>query len=50
MHIFVLDTDPTRAAAAHCDVHVVKMILETTQMLCTARSAEGDAVAGWGMG
>ena len=46
MNIFVLDTDPTRAAVAHCDVHVVKMILETTQMLCTVRSAEGDAVVG----
>lgn len=36
MNIFVLDTDPVKAAKAHCDKHVVKMILETAQMLCTA--------------
>ena len=36
MNIFVLDTDPVKAAKAHCDKHVVKMILETAQMLCSA--------------
>jgi hypothetical protein len=36
MNIFVLDTDPVRAAKAHCDKHVVKMILESGQMLCGA--------------
>lgn len=35
MNIFVLDENPTLCAQAHCDKHVVKMILETTQILCT---------------
>jgi hypothetical protein len=36
MNIFVLDSDPVKAAEYQCDKHVVKMILETAQMLCTA--------------
>ena len=36
MNIFYLDKDPVRAAEYHCDKHVVKMILESSQMLCTA--------------
>ena len=36
MNIFILDTDPTTAAQYHCDKHVVKMILESAQMLSTA--------------
>lgn len=36
MNIFVLDNDPGRAARDHCDKHVVKMILESGQMLCAA--------------
>ena len=32
----MLDKDPRRAAEYHCDKHVVKMILESAQMLCTA--------------
>jgi hypothetical protein len=36
VNIFVLDNDPVRAAQAHCDKHLVKMILESGQMLCTA--------------
>ena len=36
MNIFVLDTDPVIAAQLQCDKHVVKMILETAQLLCTA--------------
>ena len=44
MNIFVLDEDPATAAAMHCDVHVVKMILETTQILCTARHLAGNPV------
>ena len=36
MNIFYLDKDPVRAAEYHCDKHVVKMILESAQMLCTA--------------
>lgn len=33
MNIFVLDTDPVKAAQAQCDAHVVKMTLESAQML-----------------
>lgn len=36
MNIFVLDTDPYKAAKYHVDKHVVKMILETAQLLSTA--------------
>lgn len=36
MNIFYLDEDVKECAIAHCDKHVVKMILETCQMLCTA--------------
>lgn len=36
MNIFVLDSDPAKAATYHCDKHVVKMIVESAQMLCTA--------------
>ena len=36
MNIFVLDKDPAKAAKLHVNKHVVKMILETAQMLCTA--------------
>ena len=35
MNIFVLDTDPEIAAILHCDKHIVKMPLETAQMLST---------------
>lgn len=36
MNIFMLDGCPKLAAQYHCDKHVVKMILETAQLLCTA--------------
>ena len=36
MNIFHLDKNPKLCAKYHCDKHVVKMILETGQMLCTA--------------
>lgn len=36
MNIFYLDQDPCLAAQYHCDRHVVKMILESAQLLCTA--------------
>lgn len=36
MNIFVLDLDPSQAARYHCDKHVVKMIVETAQILSTA--------------
>ena len=35
MNIFVLDQDPEKAAQYHCDKHVVKMILETAQIMST---------------
>lgn len=41
MNIFVLDTNPQRAAHYHCDQHVVKMILESAQMLSTALRFHG---------
>jgi len=36
MNIFILDEDPVIAAQLQCDKHVVKMILESAQMLSTA--------------
>jgi hypothetical protein len=33
VNIFVLDADPQKAAQYHCDKHVVKMVLETAQLL-----------------
>jgi hypothetical protein len=36
MNIFFLDKDPRKCAEYHCDKHVVKMILETAQLLCSA--------------
>lgn len=35
MNIFVLDLNPTLCAQAHCNKHVVKMVLETAQILST---------------
>lgn len=34
MNIFFLDWDVDKCAKDHCDKHVVKMILETAQLLC----------------
>ena len=36
MNIFFLDFDVEKCAKYHCDKHVVKMILETAQLLCSA--------------
>ena len=36
MNIFYLNEDPRTAAHYHCDKHVVKMIMETVQLLSTA--------------
>lgn len=41
MNIFVLDRDPATAARYHCDKHVVKMVLETSQILCTVLHERG---------
>tara|TARA_B100001564_G_C20614707_1_gene659287 strand:- start:305 stop:826 length:522 start_codon:yes stop_codon:yes gene_type:complete len=46
MNIFYLDRDPIIAAQNMCDKHVVKMILESAQMLSTAhRVLDGDDIA-----
>jgi hypothetical protein len=34
MNIFILSGDPYNAAIWQCDAHVVKMVLESTQLLC----------------
>lgn len=36
MNIFILDRDPIKAAQLQCDKHVVKMVVESAQMLSTA--------------
>lgn len=41
MNIFYLDHDPVIAARYQVDKHVVKMILESAQLLCTAHHAHG---------
>ena len=43
MNIFYLDKDPIIAAQMQCDKHVVKMIVETAQLLSTAhRVLDGE--------
>jgi len=42
VNIFVLDRDPRKCARYHADTHVVKMTLETAQMLCTAHQMLGN--------
>jgi|TARA_R110002020_G_scaffold55040_1_gene152946 hypothetical protein len=42
MNIFMLDNNPFKAARMHCDKHVVKMILESAQMLSTAHRVLDD--------
>jgi hypothetical protein len=45
MNIFVLDKNPTTAAEYMCDKHIVKMILESCQLLSTAhRVLDGKKV------
>lgn len=41
MNIFILDRDITKCAQYHCDQHVIKMILESVQLLCTALNKKG---------
>ena len=41
MNIFILDNEIEKCAQYHCDQHVVKMILESVQMLCTALNKKG---------
>jgi hypothetical protein len=40
VNIFILDTVPELCAQYHCDKHVVKMILESAQLLSTAAQQE----------
>ena len=42
MNIFYLDKDPNKAARVQYNKHVVKMILESAQMLCTAHHHYGN--------
>ena len=44
MNIFFLDDNPKLSAQMQCDKHVVKMILETAQMLSTSARARGHDV------
>ena len=43
MNIFFLDFDVKKCAEYHCDKHVVKMILETAQLLCSAHHVTGGS-------
>jgi len=43
MNLFILDKDPVKAAQLQCDKHVVKMIVESGQMLSTVhRMLDGN--------
>lgn len=41
MNIFILDKNIIKCAKFHCDQHVVKMILESVQILCTSLNKKG---------
>ena len=43
MNIFFLDENPTLSAKYHVDKHVVKMILETAQLLCSVHHVTDQA-------
>ena len=47
MNIFILDEDPETCARYHCDKHVVKMILESAQMLSTISRLNGGGEVGY---
>ena len=44
MNVFVLDQDPRVCATYHNDKHVVKMILETAQLLCGVHHMTEQAI------
>ena len=46
MNIFVLDINPILAAQYQCDKHIVKMTLETAQILSTVHHRYNSNVAG----
>lgn len=41
LNIFILDENPEQAAKWLCDKHVVKMIIETAQLLCSSHWKNG---------
>jgi len=43
MQIFYLHSSPKKCAKMHADKHVVKCILETTQLLCSAHYMTGSS-------
>ncbi len=43
MNIFVLDKDVQKCVEYHADQHVIKMVLEYAQMLCTVLNEKGIA-------
>ena len=45
MNIFVLDRNIRKCARYHCDQHVVKMTLESVQILCTVLNERGVSTA-----
>jgi|21_taG_2_1085346.scaffolds.fasta_scaffold00229_34 hypothetical protein len=45
MQIFVVDTDPVQAAKDLADAHVVKMVLESAQILCIVVVQRGGTAA-----
>jgi len=47
MNIFYIDRDPVIAAQMSCDKHVVKMILESAQMLCAAHRVLDGVLTRW---
>jgi len=46
VNIFFLDNDVRKCAQYHCDKHVVKMILETAQLLCGAHHTTSEFTDG----
>jgi hypothetical protein len=47
MNLFILDSDPVKAAQLQCNSHVVKMVVESAQMLSTAhRMLDGKPTRG----
>jgi hypothetical protein len=46
MNIFAVHQDPTVSARSLVDRHVVKMILESAQLLCVAHASSGPAPEG----
>jgi hypothetical protein len=42
MNIFFLDNDVKKCAQYHCDKHVVKMLVETAQLLCSVYYHTGE--------